>query len=87
MNVRGFKDEFESLTLLLIRPIYNTLLSAAPVGLTPFEFIEMTVTVSTDVNDPMKIAKITSPIRNQVIANILAGMDWGQRSPYLCKNE
>lgn len=63
---------------------HNTLLSAL-VALAPFEFIEMTVTVSIDANDPMKIAKIMSPIRNQAIAKTLAGMDLGQRSPYLCK--
>ena len=62
---------------------HNTLPSPATVALARFKFIETTVTVSTDANDPMKRAKITSPIRNQAIANTLAGMDWGQRSPYL----
>ena len=53
----------------------------------PYKSIETTVTVSTAVNEPMKSEKITSPIRNQTIANTFAGMDWGQRSPYLSKKD
>lgn len=55
------------------------------VTLAPYKSIETTVTVRTAVNEPMKSEKITSPIRNQAIANIFAGMDWGQQSPYLLK--
>ena len=55
--------------------------------LRPFMSIRIltTVTVRTVVNDPRNREKMTSPIRNQTIANTLAGMDWGQRSPYLFK--
>ena len=63
----------------------NTLPSIGFVALPPYKSIETTVTVSTDVNEPMKSEKITSPIRNHTIANTFAGMDWGQRSPYLFK--
>ena len=45
------------------------------------------VTVSNEARAPMNTEKITRPTTNQTIANIFAGTDLGQRSPYLQRND
>ena len=44
------------------------------------------VTVSNEARAPMNTEKITRPTTNQTMANIFAGTDLGQRSPYLKKH-
>ena len=45
------------------------------------------VTVNKEARAPMNTEKITRPTTNQTMANIFAGTDLGQRSPYLQRNE
>ena len=45
------------------------------------------VTVNNEARAPMNTEKITSPTTNQTMANIFAGTDLGQRSPYLNRYE
>ena len=45
------------------------------------------VTVNNEARAPMNTEKITSPTTNQTMANIFAGTDLGQRSPYLNRHE
>ena len=54
---------------------------SVPLGV-PIVFVTV-VTVSSDDKAPIKTEKMTRPTKNHIMANTLAGVDLGQRSPYL----
>ena len=54
---------------------------SVPLGV-PIVFLTV-VTVSSDDKAPINTEKMTRPTKNHIIANTLAGVDLGQRSPYL----
>lgn len=65
--------------------IYITVFVSVPLG-DPIVCLTV-VTVSNEARAPMNTEKITSPTTNQTMANIFAGTDLGQRSPYLQRND